>query len=123
MLQTLIERYGNNKTEMDSYKKQVEEDNKAIKEIMTSTNIREAVGGKFVAKLSESVSESFDEERLLATLHVLGVTDCIKTKEYVDMSILEDLIYNGKVNAAELASCKITKVTPRLTISKVKEKK
>lgn len=123
MLQDLIERYGNNKTEMDSYKKQVEEDNKAIKEIMASTNIKEAVGGKFIAKLSESVAESFDEEKLLETLHSIGVTECIKTKEYVDMGVLEDLIYNGKVNAAELASCKITKVTPRLTISRVKEKK
>ena len=67
-LKTLVERYGNLKKEMDSYKKQVDSDNKAIKEVMSETGITEFTAGGFVAKYSVAVSESFDEDKLLAKL-------------------------------------------------------
>lgn len=135
-LQELVARYGNLKGEMDSYKKQVEADNKAIKSRMAELCITEYESGGYVAKYSVSVSDDFDEGKLLDKLSSITYKDesganvlvgtglgIIKLKPYVDMSALEDAIYNGKINAAELASCRVRKETPRLTISKVKEKK
>lgn len=126
-LEELVERYGNLKGEMDSYKKQVDSDNKEIKSIMSTTGVNEISAGGYVAKYSVAISESFDEEKLIKGLtsklydgksaYDLGI---IKHKEYVDMTALEDAIYNGKINAAELADCKVRKETPRLTITKEK---
>lgn len=127
-LEELVERYGKLKSEMDSYKSQVDADNKEIKKIMSETGKSVCNAGGYTAKYSISVSEDFDEAKLIKALtsklydgksaYDLGI---IKHKEYVDMEALEDAIYNGKLNAAELANCKTRKETARLTISKKKE--
>lgn len=126
-LDELVTRYANLKSEMDSYKKQVDEDNKSIKELMSSNNLKEHTAGGYTAKYSVIVSESFDEDKLLNKL-VQNLSEenykkVVKTKEYVDMDALENAIYNGKINPVDLADCRIKKETTRLTISKVKEKK
>lgn len=132
-LKTLVERYGNLKKEMDSYKKQVDADNKAIKEVMSETGITEFTAGGFVAKYSVAVSESFDEDKLLAKIEKMTFTSAngsevavgsglgvIKMKPTIDMEALENAIYNGYVNAADLADCKVVKETPKLTIKEAK---
>ena len=132
-LTQLIERYGTLKGEMDSYKKQVDADNKAIKEIMAENNLTEASGGGYIAKYSESVSNNFDEAKLLEKLENMTYKDpncsglvsvkslgVIKMKPYVDMEALENAIYNGQISAADLADCRIVVKTPRLTIKKEK---
>lgn len=132
-LTQLIERYGTLKGEMDSYKKQVDADNKAIKEIMAENNLTEASGGGYIAKYSESVSNNFDEAKLLEKLENMTYKDAncsgpvsvkslgvIKMKPYVDMEALENAIYNGQISAVDLADCRIVVKTPRLTIKKEK---
>lgn len=132
-LTQLIERYGTLKGEMDSYKKQVDADNKAIKEIMAENNLTEASGGGYIAKYSESVSNNFDEAKLLEKLENMTYKDpncscpvsvkslgVIKMKPYVDMEALENAIYNGQISAVDLADCRIVVKTPRLTIKKEK---
>lgn len=142
-LKTLVERYGTLKGEMDSYKKQVDADNKAIKEVITTEgakiispggNIKyTAVGGDYVATYSIAVSESFDEEKLIKKLNsltyisengckVLAATglNLIKMKPTVDMDALESAIYSGKIKAEDLSDCIIRKETPKLTIAKNK---
>lgn len=128
-LEELVERYGNLKSEMDSYKSQVDADNKEIKKIMSETGKSVCTAGGYTAKYSISVSEDFDEAKLIKELtsklyegksaYDLGI---IKHKEYVDMEVLEDAIYNGIIPASKLQSCKTRKETPRLTITKIKEK-
>ena len=132
-LTQLIERYGTLKGEMDSYKKQVDADNKAIKEIMAENNLTEASGGGYIAKYSETVSNNFDEAKLLEKLENMTYKDAncscpvsvksigvIKMKPYVDMEALENAIYNGQISAVDLADCRIVVKTPRLTIKKEK---
>ena len=132
-LKTLVERYGNLKKEMDSYKKQVDSDNKAIKEVMSETGITEFTAGGLVARYSVAVSESFDEDKLLAKIEKMTFTSAngseiavgsglgvIKMRPTIDMEALENAIYNGYVNAADLADCKVVKETPKLTIKEAK---
>lgn len=125
----LVQRYGTLKAEMDSYKKQVDQDNKDIKTIMAREGLTMIKSGDFVAKYSVIVSEDFDKEKLLSKLRTMFVDGkgmdelgVIVYEPVVSMEALEDLIYNGKINAADLADCKTRKETPRLTISKAKEK-
>ena len=120
-LETLVERYGNLKGEMDSYKKQVDADNKDIKNLMSSLGVDEFESENYTAKYSVAVSENFDEDKLVSKLQVLGIEGLIVMKPTVDMTALENAIYNGKVDAADLADCKVRKETPRLNIYKKKK--
>lgn len=133
-LNELVSEYGEIKSVVDSYKKVIDSDNKLIKEKMRDLGIKEVSSGGYTAKYSESVSEGFDEEKLIKKLEsmtykeagVVGAVSVaqglgiIKMKPYVDMDALENAIYTGRVKASELADCKIVTRTPRLTISKVK---
>jgi hypothetical protein len=120
-LETLVERYGNLKGEMDSYKKQVDADNKDIKDLMSSLGVDKFESENYTAKYSVAVSENFDEDKLVSKLQVLGIEGLIVMKPTVDMTALENAIYNGKVDAADLADCKVRKETPRLNIYKKKK--
>lgn len=122
-LNKLIEEFGEQNEEVKRLKKSTDALNVQIKEILSKAENRTVDTERFTATYSEVVSESFDEEQLLAKLKAMGVEGVIKTKEYVDMDALEDAIYNGNVAGSDLADCKLTKVTPKLVVKIRKEKK
>ena len=132
-LEELISRYGRLKSEMDSYKKQVDADNKDIKNIMSNMNINECSAGGYTAKYTVAISESFDEDKLVEKLLSLWDDEhpdefrdsCpwVKRKYVPDMDEIENSLFNNELNGADLADCKIVKKIPKLTISKTKEKK
>lgn len=121
LLDSIVERYGNLKGEMDSYKKQVDADNKEIKSLMSSLGLKEFKSDNYTAKYTIAVSENFDEDRLVTKLQNLGIEGLVVMKPVVDMTALENAIYNGKVDAADLADCKVRKETPKLNIYKNKK--
>ena len=120
-LSQLLPVYEANKSEMDSYKKLVDKDNKEIKSIMLGAELREFVVDDIKATCSVSERQDFIEEALIEKLKDMKVSGIIKKKEYVDMDALENAIYNGKVDAAALASCQTTKEVVTLRVSKVKK--
>lgn len=121
-LEELITHYHLNKVEADSYKKIVDKDNAAIKAIMLEENIPEVITADGLkATCSISYKESFVEDALIAKIKELGVDGVIKQKEYVDMEALENAIYHGQLNAAELAPCQEKKEVVTLRVSKVKK--
>jgi hypothetical protein len=122
-LQELIPHYQLNKHAMDSYKKVVDKDNKEIKMIMLESQLPEFIVGDIKATCSVSEREDFIEEALIEKLKDMKVKGVIKKKEYVDMDALENAIYNGELNAAELTSCQTKKEVVTLRITKIKEKK
>ena len=122
-LQELIPHYQLNKSEMDSYKKVVDKDNKEIKMIMLESQLPEFIVGDIKATCSVSEREDFIEEALIEKLKEMKVDGVIKMKEYIDMDALENAIYNGELNAAELASCQTKKEVVTLRVTKIKEKK
>lgn len=121
-LQELIPRYQLNKSEMDSYKKIVDKDNKEIKSIMLGAGFREFVVDDIKATCSVSEREDFIEEALIAKLKKMKVPGIVKKKEYVDMDALENAIYNGKIDAATLADCQTKKEVVTLRVTKLKRK-
>lgn len=122
-LDELVNLFGETKSEADKYKKEAETYNSDIKKIMSETELSEFSTEKYKVKLSTIESKSFDEPKLLDKLKELGITECIRTVEVVDMTNLENAIYNGKLDASKLKDCQIVTTQQRLTISKVKEKK
>lgn len=136
-LDEIVERYGRLKQEVDSYEKQIKSDNSSIKSKMTEMDLKEYESKNYIAKYAVSVSESFDEEKLVEKLRSMMVEviedglpvkksmaealDLIEYKPAVKMEALENAIYNGKISAADLADCVLRKETGRLTI-KAKDK-
>lgn len=120
-LSQLIELFGTEKQELDNIKKTVDGYNKSIKEQMNGADLKQAHSPHFTVTLTEVKSEGFDEGKLIQRLTDLGLNDCIKMVATVDMSALENAIYNGQLNPAKIADCKVSNVTQRLTIKKNKE--
>lgn len=137
-LESLIEAYGNLKDDEKELKERVNNYNIKLKKVLledsdvtctvaeNGTNKYSYSSENYTATYSVSVSENFDEQALLSVLVQLNnINDLniIKLKSYIDMDALEDAIYNGKINAADLAKCKVRKEVPKLVIAKKKQSK
>lgn len=120
-LTELLPIYHMQKSEMDSIKKVVDKENAEIKTLMRESNLSEFVAGDIKATCSVSERQDFIEEALIEKLKDMKVRGIIKKKEYVDMDALENAIYNGKVDAAALASCQTTKEVVTLRVLEVKK--
>ena len=120
-LEELINIFYADKQELDNYKKSTDEYNRKIKDMMNKLDVTEVeTTNGLVAKLSIQNRESFMDDKLIAKLKELGVITPIKTVEIVDMDELENVIYNGQLNAAELTDCKQVKQVTTLKVSKKK---
>ena len=120
--------YAKLKSEIDPMEKKCKSLNTSIKglmEILKMDNVLLPDGSS--VKYSVSTKESLDEEKLIRQLkHFAPDTECIKTKEYVDMDVLENEIYHGKLSddaMIALDACREVKEIPKLTIEKPKKKK
>lgn len=123
-LEELVVTYALNKNELDSYKKICEKENAEIKEKMAELDMNEVLAGDYVAKLTIQKRETMDEDMLLEVLRNNNYTNVIRTKEYVDMDLLEREIYNGNVDKDTLVAmqkCKSVKEVPTLKIVKAKK--
>ena len=120
-LPNIIKNFFTAKKQADIYKKDAEELNTTIKDLMKNLELDEfETPDGLVAKVSVQNRDTFNEDKLIEKLKSLNAEAAIKTKEYVDMDVLEDLIYNGKLDASELTPCKITKQVVTLKVSERK---
>ena len=126
-LNQLVEEFGFNKTELESYKKIVDKLNSEIKSLMSDSSLNDFESEHYVAKYTESKRESFDEDKMLEVLKSSeSASKVIKTKEYVDMDELEKAIYSGEITQeilVQLNSCKSVKIVPTLKVTRKKVKK
>lgn len=123
-LEELVVTYALNKNELDSYKKICDKENAEIKARMAELDMNEVLAGDYVAKLTIQKRETMDEDMLLEVLRNNNYTNVIRTKEYVDMDLLEREIYNGNVDKDTLVAmqkCKSVKEVPTLKIVKAKK--
>lgn len=119
VLNELIPAYYQNKERLDNYKKLVDRQNREIKRIMEDDKVVETGGYKATLSISKRVD--VNEEKLIDVLKNNGITDAIKTKEYVDMDTLESLIYNNKINLDVLnliGDCRSEKEVRTLRVTK-----
>ena len=120
-LSDMIEYYFQQKQELDGLKKETENANSDIKYLMNRLDKKEfQTDFGLVAKMNVQKRESFIDEKLIAKLKELKVTTPIKTIEIVDMDELENVIYNGDLDASKLTDCKQVKEVITLKVSKKK---
>lgn len=124
-LEQLIDAYALNKNELDSYKKICDAENAEIKALMTELELDKASTEDYTATLSIQHRETMDEDKLLEVLRDAGYADIvIRTKEYVDMDLLESAIYHEMIDKETLFAmqrCKEVKEVQTLKISKRKK--
>ena len=120
-LKDLIPQYAFNKNEMDSYKKLCDGGNAKIKKLMAEEKLNNFDAGSHSAKITVQNRQIMNEDKLLETIKKLDRPDLIKTKEYVDMDLLEKALYNNEIDAKELDSCVTTKEIITLKVSMNKE--
>ena len=124
-LERLVNDFGKSNELSKILKKETSDLGNSIKEIMQKEGISKSYSNGYIANLSTIKSETFNEEKLLDFMKTQEeFKDCIKTKEYVDMKILEDKIYEGLIQKdllLKLNDYKETKDTVRLVVKKEKK--
>lgn len=122
-LNFLLDSFYKNKEKLDTYKKKADEENRKIKELMFKLNKEEFESDSgLIAKLSTQKRESFKEDMLISKLKELGITTPIKTIEVIDYDSLENVIYNGQLDASILTEFKEVKEVVTLKVSEKKSK-
>ena len=117
----LIPSYKEHKTELKELEEIAESENAKIKDYMGQLKTDRFIAGDWVAAVTDSKRESFNEPKLMEILKALGVKGIIKKREYVDMDALENAIYNKEIDAAAIMSAKETKIVTTLRILKKKK--
>lgn len=123
-LSELIDRYGLNKAELDSYKELCDRDNKEIKAQMAELDVAEYESESYIATVTESERVTVDEDAMLELLSQSGYRNlCIRTKEYVDADLLEKAIYRGDIDKETLVGLDKCKKVAHIKTLKLKRKK
>lgn len=125
ILDELIPQYAQNKAEFDSYKKICEKENAQIKTLMSQLSDKRYETGGYRATYSVSTKETMNEARLLEIAHQYGISEIVKTKEYIDFDALENAIYNNKISKEvllEMDTAKESKEIVTLRVTKIKKK-
>lgn len=128
LLEALIPKFAENKSQLDKYEKLCEADKTEIKQTMADYALQRYETDNYTATRSVSERESFNEAMLLDIVRAFDTPELglIKTKEYVDFDALEAAIYNdrlGKDNLLDIQKAKETKIVVTLRVSKKRKKK
>lgn len=79
--------------------------NKKIKEYFDTQGTAELVVGDNVIVKQVQDRSTMNEDKLLNKLKQLGKTSAIKTKEYVDVEVVDNLLYKGDISTNDIIDC------------------
>lgn len=125
-LRQYAQEYVADKAEESVLKKRLEKNNANIKALMELLGLPDVeLGDGSKVHYSVTKKTSLDEEKLIEYLHKFAPdTQCIKTKEYIDMDILESEIYHEQLPTemvSAMEKCTHVKEVPTITIKKGKK--
>lgn len=130
-LDALIPTYGSLDFELKNIKKKADGFKERIKTIVKSLGVKTYRSEDYEITYTEAERVSFKEDKLLTKLKEIVIDKnsetfegLIKTKEYVDMDVLENLLYHNKFDEADISSisdCQEIKIIPTLKVKKVKK--
>lgn len=126
-LNEIIVEYKAAKDLENQYKKEAKPLGDKIKQELADSGLDSFDTGVWVAKVTMIQNTEFDEEKAIEILKTnlkdqpALLASVVKTKEYIDNDALENIIYNGILDATALAPCtSLGSVTEKLTITKSK---
>ena len=119
-LESVVERLGALKSQIKSLQEEEKLYVNRLKTAMKESNKMSIEGDAYIASLTKRESASLEEEKLINYIEdKYGKSMVSKmTKKTIDEDKLESLIFNGKLNAAEIKPFQIVKETSVLTIKK-----
>ena len=123
----VVASYVKTKEEAEFYDRATKAYNEKIKQMMSDMGITDGMFAGYKVLVSRVTHESLNEAKLLNAIrtHYNGDTPLIKTREYIDMDLLEQMLYRGEIDAelmAMLEDCKERKPdTFTLRVTKPKE--
>jgi len=120
-IERLIDEYGAKKSTMDSLKKEVDNANKEIKQYFSNCADKSLCTDSYKATYSISQSHSLNEEALLEYFknNNVNIDGLIKTREYVDMDVLENVLYNNLLAPDVVAGIKQFQTTTERVVLRV----
>ena len=117
-----IKSYFKQKKELDKQQRSVLQLSKEIKEYLTEENLSEYDSEDLTVTITEINKDVLDEESLIPVLKK-SFPSAVKSKEYVDMDELENLVYTRQISPDFIQSFIVHKEpTIRLNIKQRKEK-
>ena len=120
-LNDILTEYYDCNTEFNNLKHNKEAYTAYIKDILKNNNtFKYSTDEGINASLTITNKPIYAEEKLIEYLKQFNIPGLIKTKEYVDMDVLEDCIYHNQIDAANLAPFKEDKFTETLRVTKSK---
>lgn len=123
-LSLLIDAYALVKEKAEAAKKDAEDRNKEIKEIMAEFDIDNFSTDNYTAKVIIQRRESMHEDALIDVLQTSGYDEgIVKMKPYVDMDALESAIYHDEIPQEvqdKMSECVSVKEVQTLKITKNK---
>ena len=133
-LDELIESFGNHNADFGSLKKVCDHEKEQIKQSMAVQGLTEKTAGGWKVTCTTTTRETMNEEQLLQVLKKDWEAQygteipCpyIKTREYVDMDVLETVLYAGEISQStllEMDACRNITEVVTLRCSKAKPKK
>lgn len=123
-LDELLGHFYDEKQNADMFKKNADEYNTQIKNMMQDLGLTEYEGRELTAKLTTQNRESFNDGKLLKILEDYKemIPGLIVMKPTVDMEKLESAIYNGVIDASILTPAKEVKEVLTLKVKPNKKK-
>lgn len=123
-LETVGTRYARNKATESELNKSNKEDNARIKELFELINIDECEVNGYILNKCVAITESYDEAELIKFIkNNLGAKDVkkvVKTKAYVDMDALKEVIDKGLICNNDIAPYKTSKPTVKILVKQKK---
>ena len=124
-LDELVTLYGEQHTKELALNKECKAMGNEIKDILTVEKLDSYEAGGYIVTRSVTETKVMDEDALLDVIRNDSdiATQCIKTREYVDMEVLESLLYKGEVSKDTILAmdkCSSVKQTVKLLLKKVK---
>ncbi len=119
-LQKITPVFIENKFIFDTKKKLVDKAKEQIKELFSKAKISDFIVGRKIIKVTTVESTSFDTLSLIRHLKKLKIKGLIKNNPYIDMDMLEDLLYKKEIDASTLVQFEVHSKSTRLSVSNIK---
>lgn len=116
-----IEHYYHLKQQESEIKNELDAYNKLIKDYALSNDLENIEYAGYKANVSKRIKTSWVEPILIEKLKKLGYSELVKTKEYVDLELLENYIYTKQIKEARIKDCKNEMEIIILKVSEVRK--
>ena len=126
-LKKTIDSLAEEKTQKTKLENSIKSKGDFVKSKFKELKVDEYYGDNYRAYLQYSNKIDMDEDKVIEILKEnckkADLKDVIKTKEYVDFDALENLIYNGGIEAQKLEPAQSVKTTVSLYTKVIKKEK